>query len=104
MTVAEIPVMRRRLTRLDGLYPGYSIYFVTACTHERRSLLACPAIHDRYRSFCDLARQRNVWVGRYVIMPDHIHLFVNLPDEVEISTWMKSLKNSLSKALREADC
>jgi putative transposase len=33
-------------------------------------------------------------------MPDHIHLFVALADDRELSVWMKSLKNSLSKSLR----
>jgi len=94
--------MRQRLTRLDELYPGYSIYFITCCTHERRTLLTNPVMHDAFRAFCDLARQRNVLIGRYVIMPDHIHFFVDLPDEIKISMWMKSLKNCLSKALRHS--
>jgi putative transposase len=100
MTAAKLSSMRQRLTRLDELYPGYSIYFITCCTHERQILLADPVMHEALRSFCDLARQRNVLVGRYVIMPDHIHFFVHLAEDVGISMWMKSLKNSLSKTLR----
>jgi putative transposase len=34
-------------------------------------------------------------------MPDHIHLFAAFDDRISLSTWMKSLKNYLSKALRE---
>jgi len=33
-------------------------------------------------------------------MPDHIHLFVALDQEITLTGWMKSLKNALSKALR----
>lgn len=34
-------------------------------------------------------------------MPDHFHLFVAFqPGTMTLSEWMKSLKNSLSKALR----
>jgi putative transposase len=44
---------------------------------------------------------RHILVGRYVIMPDHIHLFVHLPDATGLSAWIKSLKNALSKTLRE---
>jgi REP element-mobilizing transposase RayT len=33
-------------------------------------------------------------------MPDHLHFFVALAPDKELSVWMKSLKNSLSKALR----
>ena len=34
-------------------------------------------------------------------MPDHLHLFVATDDQrITLSTWMKSLKNTLSKPLR----
>ena len=37
----------------------------------------------------------------YVLMPDHVHAFVGLDDrQIDLSGWMKSLKNTLSKALR----
>ena len=37
-------------------------------------------------------------------MPDHLHAFVVIDDEqLKLSTWMKSLKNALSKVLREKD-
>jgi putative transposase len=40
-------------------------------------------------------------VGRYVLMPDHMHFFVAFqPGTVLVSAWMKSLKNGLSKTLR----
>jgi putative transposase len=40
-------------------------------------------------------------VGRYVLMPDHLHAFVLLrPGPLRLSGWMKSLKNTLSKTLR----
>jgi putative transposase len=36
-------------------------------------------------------------------MPDHLHAFVALDDmKMSLPAWMKSLKNTLSKALREA--
>ena len=35
-------------------------------------------------------------------MPDHLHLFVATNDEqITISAWMKSLKNTISKTLSE---
>ena len=34
-------------------------------------------------------------------MPDHLHLFVATDDEkIALTAWMKSLKNTISKALR----
>jgi len=33
-------------------------------------------------------------------MPDHLHFFVDCGNQVLLSDWMKSLKNSLSKTLK----
>jgi REP element-mobilizing transposase RayT len=36
-------------------------------------------------------------------MPDHIHLFAGFgPESISLSAWMKSLKNAISKTLRNA--
>jgi len=36
-------------------------------------------------------------------MPDHIHLFATFREQEQISPWIKSLKNSLSKTLRNLE-
>jgi REP element-mobilizing transposase RayT len=64
-------------------------------------LLANKEIHDAFCRFGEEAGKRNIFIGRYVIMPDHLHFFVTLPDDQSLSLWMKSLKNSLSKSLRQ---
>jgi putative transposase len=88
-----------RLGRLDRYFPGYSIFFVTCCTHQRANILANPVIHEAFRNFCRSAKERQVFVGRYVLMPDHMHFFVDCG--VLLSDWMKSLKNALSKCFRQ---
>jgi len=100
VTVVKIYLMRHRLTRLDEIYPGYSLYFITCCTQTRQILLTNPPFHDSFRHFCVLAQEHNVLVGRYVIMSDHLHFFARINDSAQISMWIKSLKNSLSKTLR----
>jgi REP element-mobilizing transposase RayT len=90
-----------RLTRLEQIFPGYGIFFITCCTHLRAKLLANPEVHQSFRTFCVAAQERHVWVGRYVIMPDHLHFFVDYGEEITLGVWMKALKNSLSKILRE---
>jgi putative transposase len=86
---------------LDEIYPGYAIYFIMFCTYDRKELLANSVVHGPFREFFVSAGKRNVLVGRYVIMPDHVHLFVDVGELVEISAWIKSLKNSVSKTLRQ---
>ena len=87
-----------RLTRLDWVYTEEPIYFVTACIANRRHLLAEDSVHVVFRDFCKASHHRGVLVGRYVLMPDHFHLFVCIPPgALGLSGWMKSLKNTLSK-------
>jgi len=85
--------MRQRLTRLEEIYPGYSVFFITFCTHKHQTLLANSLIHDSFCRFSISAEKRNIIVGRYIIMPDHIHFFVYFGDTMQISTWVKSVKN-----------
>ena len=92
--------MKFRLGRLDRMYTDELFYFLTFRTHNRQRLIANSTLHEAFRTFCTKATDRGIHVGRYVIMPDHIHLFVAFDNQNDISTWIKSLKNSLSKTLR----
>jgi putative transposase len=50
-----------------------AILHITACTFRRRRILACDEIHNLIIEAWINAPE---WtVGRYVVMPDHIHLF-----------------------------
>jgi REP element-mobilizing transposase RayT len=89
-----------RLRRLERIFASSPIYFVTACAFNRRSILAAPAVHHAFLRFAAQGEKCGAYIGAYVIMPDHIHLFVALEPEERLSLWMKSLKNSVSKALR----
>jgi REP element-mobilizing transposase RayT len=119
-----------RLKRLDRIYKSHPIYFVTACTENRKPILAKDKIHQDFIKFCEEGLSRGVFVGKYVLMPDHLHLFVTFGTQYEsalakrrrlqkdrtkraavaavydrrfssLSEWIKSLKNSLSKTLRQ---
>ena len=113
-----------RLKRLDRLFTNHPLYFVTTCTEIRQPILANKTVHENFRRFCETGLARGVFVGNYVLMPDHLHLFVAFGEEYEaaliepryssrepvaavcdrrispLSEWMKSLKNTLSKTLR----
>jgi REP-associated tyrosine transposase len=91
---------KERLQRLDRLFVASPIYFVTACAAKRRAILACPEVHRAFLEYASQGEERGAFVGAYVLMPDHLHLFVALAPELTLSGWMKSLKNQLSKALR----
>src|SRR5689334_4804023 len=89
--------------RLRSLFIATPIYFITTCTYNRRRVLDRPAVHDSFIQFGLRAAEHRVFVGRYVIMPDHIHLFVRFGHEsISLSSWMKSFKNTISKTLKSA--
>ena len=49
------------------------IVFLTVCTKDRSPWLANAAVHSLLREAWSTA---DAWlIGRYVIMPDHLHLF-----------------------------
>lgn len=74
------------------------IIFLTVCAKDRRPIFARPDVHSLMVSSW---RQAVRWhVGRYVIMPDHIHLFcapaVRLAEPLH--AWMKYWKTLVSRA------
>jgi len=75
--------MPERLRRLDRLFDRYPIFFITACIQGRRNLLACEAVHQRFIEFAKAGAERGAYVGAYVLMPDHLHLFVMLDSKSE---------------------
>lgn len=72
-----------------------AIVFVTVNTHQRKPILAKIDAADIIRSAW---RQDDKWlVGRYVIMPDHIHFFCAPCDvSVNLKRWMKYWKSQVS--------
>jgi len=90
-----------RLTRLRKLFENQSpFYFVTFNTHNRRAILASIELHEAFVQFCQSGLPRGVVVGRYVLMPDHVHLFVALnPHGIRLPDWIRTLKTVLGKSL-----
>lgn len=86
--------------RLSRLFPSNPVFFVTLCTHRRQRVLATGAVNGSFIQFAQQAYAgRNIAVGRYVIMPDHLHLFVTGPDDFDLGRWIGKLKQFLSKSV-----
>jgi REP element-mobilizing transposase RayT len=86
----------RRPLRLGRLLTRGPLYFVTFCTHQRRPFLARDEVHAAFVLFAE--REFNIGVGRYVIMPDHVHLFVRGGEDFRLGRWVGLLKQALAKA------
>jgi REP element-mobilizing transposase RayT len=69
--------VHKHLRWLEGIWVGWPIYFITTCTVERRTILAFKEIAEILIGEWRNAHTRHGWaIGRYVIMPDHVHFFV----------------------------
>ena len=93
--------MPDRPPRLERVFRSYEppLWFVTFNTHRRRTLLANKAAQASFTRFLSTPICRGIGVGRYVIMPDHIHLFVRGNLDFSLVQWVRILKGSLSKEI-----
>ena len=94
-----------RPKRLSVIYQSNSppLYFVTISTFNRRPILDNDVAHDAFIAHTTLLLQRNIAVGRYVIMPDHIHLFIRIGPDERLGLTVKHLKEKITKAIRHGD-
>jgi putative transposase len=89
----------RRPPRLGRIFATGPLYFVTFCTHGRQQVLANHEVHKAFVLFAKRAENNfNVAVGRYVIMPDHVHLFVRGGRSFRLGQWIGALKQALAKS------
>ena len=91
--------MRKHLRRLERVWLDHPIYFVTTCTFRRSPILASRGIAEILIDEWRYARDRHGWmVGRYVIMPDHVHFFCSAEhDAKQLSALMRAWKQWTSK-------
>ncbi len=92
---------RRRPLRLSRVFDPSPLYFVTFNTYNRVGFLARDEIHSAFVRFAQRAAgDFNIAVGRYVIMPDHIHLFVRGGADFSLGSWIGLLKQALARATK----
>ena len=59
--------------------------------------------HEAFVKFSKCAQNVfGIAVGRYVILPDHLHLFVALPDNFKLGDWVGTLKRVLAQPLQDS--
>ena len=111
----ELPKRKRlRLENYD--YSSCGAYFLTICTHNRQNMLSSVvgAIHEspvikltEYGKIVDnviknIPEHLMITVDRYVIMPNHIHLIIIIPNNEKIRAIRESPlrgRSVISKAI-----
>ena len=95
------PGFPRRPPGLDLLQDRRPFYFITFNTARRRPILANEAVLRALQDFGARGyAEHGAAVGRFVLMPDHAHLFVVLPETgITLARWMRGLKRVLGDVL-----
>jgi putative transposase len=97
---------RHQPPRLAELFQKYEapLYFVTFNTMYRSRCLANERVHSAFRTYCETGvAMGSIAVGRYVIMPDHVHVFVGGDASFDLSLWVRGLKRTISKSIASAN-
>jgi putative transposase len=96
--------MPDRPPRLHRVFQRYDppLYFVTFNTHRRRKLLANASVQNQLIRFAKKAQSRGIGIGRCVIMPDHIHLFVRGSLDFSLRQWIRMMKRAISSVILAA--
>ena len=92
-------MIKGRPPRLPEIFQsqGTPLFFVTICSLHRRKFPSLEIVQEVLRRYATRGTtQFNVAVGRYVIMPDHLHLFVRGDDNFVLANWVKGLKRTVS--------
>jgi REP-associated tyrosine transposase len=94
-------MIKGRPPRLHQIFQSYDspLFFVTICTLHRRKIPFLRGAEQALAIYATRAMSDyNVAVGRYVIMPDHLHIFVRGDRSFALGKWIKGLKHAILQA------
>lgn len=82
-------------------FAPHPLYFFTACTARRKALLACAAAQETLTAVWARSLHHDGWaVGRYVLMPDHVHFFARPTGEGKsLAQWHQTWKSLTARKL-----
>lgn len=83
------------------IYGNAPLYFVTFCTYKRQPLLAFDFVHQEFRKAAKRISEVGNAVGCYVIMPDHIHVFLRIGTCGRLGLAVKCLREAIAKRLHQ---
>jgi putative transposase len=95
-------MIKGRPPRLEQIFKTYvpPLFFVTICTIHRQKIGDLEAARHAFECYARRARDEcGVAVGRYVIMPNHMHFFVRGSNDFKLSQWVNGLKRAISVPL-----
>jgi len=100
--MSDVP--KRKSIRLDFPYRDGCVYFVTICCADKQRYFDDPKLarmvqEDLFKRQNDL---RQISMYCYCIMPDHIHILLEINDEtVTLQRWVASFKSYSSRCAKK---
>ncbi|MEM9158013.1 MAG: transposase [Verrucomicrobiota bacterium] len=93
-----------RPPRLSNVWLDNPTYFITTNVEKRSPVLATPEVANILMQEWRSAFERHSWaIGRYVIMPDHVHFFCSsLEQKKSLSHFMRQWKEWTSKTIKRS--
>ena len=97
---------RKHLRRLDAIHEGLGapLFFITCCVRDRRAVLANRDRAQVLVAAWERSPDVHGWfVGRYVVMPDHVHFFASPGNEgpKTLSRFVGDWKRWTARQMRE---
>jgi REP element-mobilizing transposase RayT len=93
-------VIKDRPRRLNRIFSRAPLFFVTFCTRNRQKIDYLDRVTAAFVTYGARAAEKcNIAVGRYVIMPDHVHFFVRGDPDFVLSPWIGGLKRAMAVAV-----
>jgi len=102
---------KRKTTRIPNYdYSSCNYYFITVCTHNRRCIFGLP---NGLNQFGNIVREQiakisshyqGVYVDKYVVMPNHIHMILVLQrekDKSNVNQIIGQFKSGVSREIHK---
>lgn len=78
-----------------------AIYFLTFCTFGRTKLLHLPGVPEMLIENLNFYASRIEKLVAYTIMPDHVHLIVEVGKVITLSAFLRDFKKRTSKEIKK---
>jgi putative transposase len=94
--------MKQHQHHYHGPHSRYRLQFhlVWIPKYRKRVMIGEVATSVR-KLFYDCAQMNDWWITRLAVMPDHVHMLIELPPTVSVSQAVKIFKGGSSRALRQ---
>ena len=78
-------------------------YHIVFSTKHRMPTIVLGEPHTLYRILHSIAKSKGAYVRRIGGMKEHVHILVDIPAELSVAEFVKTLKGQSSKALYASD-